>query len=319
MKKLNYFIIFFVISLIAIGLIAMFSTQKRVFRLTTLPKAYSLVSSIDQSEDFSIGIYIDQHQIPFDASQNYSQSFIADSKNENQLPLVLISALPISESIIIDKTTFYLFEFLFRIDFNTNSNYNLEIDNAYLHISRGAEKEEIIILIGSLSFSKVSSFCCDNIVITKLKGNVNDVNFGKNVVGFEMGIRNNSSNDVKIINIKPLLCDVNVSNSDVIKHFSLNFQPSDTINSILGYEYDVASEGTSQSLNLQLELIENDRFYFPLKYQNEYKISQFGLEITYIMNENQFVTFIDNFTFFSDYLLSNNEIHQLTINTYDNN
>ncbi|MGD9886837.1 MAG: hypothetical protein AB7T03_02595 [Bacilli bacterium] len=318
MKKLNYLILLFVISLIIIGLIAMFSQQEKVFKLMTIPQAYSLVSPIEENETFSIGIYLNKKTVPFLNESSEINGFISDSENENHLPLKLLSALPNNGMIKINDTIFYLFNFQFQVVFSTTSKYFYELSEAFLHIDQGVDKEEIMILIGSFSFSKVPSLVSENFSITKLKGNVNSIEIGKSVVGFSMNIRNNTFNQITIKRIKPLVSNVSISVNDSIENFTYDFQVSEPIKTILGYNYEVIGTNDNQIMDFVIDGKDENSFYFALNYQTPFKINHFGLEITFEIDGLEFSQYLDNFTFFSDYQIAENELNQLVVHTYGN-
>lgn len=318
MKKLNYLIIVFVVSLIIIGLIAMFSQQAKVFKLMTIPQAYSLVSPIGENEIFSIGIYLDKKTVPFLKETSENHGFISDYDNENHLPLKLLSALPTNGVIKINDTIFYLFNFQFQIVFSTTSKYLFEISEAFLHIDQGVDKEEIMILIGSFSFLKVPSLMSESFSVTKLKGNVNSIEIGKSVVGFSMNIRNNTFYPITIKQIKPLISNVTISANDSIENFSYDFHVSEPITSILGYEYEVIGTNDNQIMDFVIDGKDENSFYFALNYQTPIKINHFGLEMTFEINDIEFKQYLDSFTFFSDYQLAETEINQLVVHTYGN-
>jgi len=232
--------------------------------------------------------------------------------------LVLLSAIPTQSQITINNKLFFLYDFLFKIDFQTTSPYQLELDEAYLHLNRGVETEEMLIFIGSLAFVKIPSMLNNDLTMTKLKGNVNLLDQGKSVVGFEMKLRNNSLAPIRIERIKPLVTNLFVSAQDSLEQFTFDFSSTDSVKTILGYQYEVYSAFEEVDFNFLIGGNEEVNYYFPLKYQNSYKINQFGIQIDYWKNEIRYTEYIDNFIFFNDYQLSEREINNLIVYTYDN-
>lgn len=317
MKKLNLFIIFFVISLAIIGLIALFSQEQQSFRLTTLPKSYSLISRVDEKEKISILLYFDVSNLPFDPYDKQIHFSLRDKNNENSLPLKLESTIFTDESLEIQGDLFYLYEFLFEIDFTTNSAYDIEFVEAYLVINRNPDQAEVKLLIGNLSFTKVDSFLNSHFSITKLKATVNVLQHTKSVVAFEIGIRNSLNENVEILEVYPLLPQVQVSVNDVFEITNLNYSSSTNIEELLGYEYHVLGISNNDLLNIVLLGNEEQCYYFPLKISSQFKVTQFAIKMKYQVGDELFEGYIDDFVFFSDYFISQAEINQMVIHTYE--
>jgi hypothetical protein len=317
MKKLNLFIIFFVISLAIIGLIALFSQEQQSFRLTTLPKSYSLISRVDEKEKISILLYFDVSNLPFDPYDKQIHFSLRDKNNENSLPLKLESTIFTDESLEIQGDLFYLYEFLFEIDFTTNSAYDIEFVEAYLVINRNPDQAEVKLLIGNLSFTKVDSFLNSHFSITKLKATVNVLQHTKSVVAFEIGIRNSLNENVEILEVYPLLPQVQVSVNDVFEITNLNYSSSTNIEELLGYEYHVLGISNNDLLNIVLLGNEEQCYYFPLKISSQFKVTQFAIKMKYQVGDELFEGYIDDFVFFSDYFISQSEINQMVIHTYE--
>ncbi|MDD3106230.1 MAG: hypothetical protein PHP65_00290 [Bacilli bacterium] len=317
MKKLNLFIIFFVISLAIVGLIALFSQEQQSFRLTTLPKSYSLISRVDEKEKISILLYFDVSNLPFDPYDKQIHFSLRDKNNENSLPLKLESTIFTDESLEIQGDLFYLYEFLFVIDFTTNSAYDIEFVEAYLVINRNPDQAEVKLLIGNLSFTKVDSFLNSHFSITKLKATVNVLQHTKSVVAFEIGIRNSLNENVEILEVYPLLPQVQVSVNDVFEITNLNYSSSTNIEELLGYEYHVLGISNNDLLNIVLLGKEEQCYYFPLKISSQFKVTQFAIKMKYQVGDELFEGYIDDFVFFSEYFISQAEINQMVIHTYE--
>ncbi len=318
MKKIHYVIIFLIVSLLVVGLVIVFAKQSSTLKVTAFPVAHNLVSSYSEEEELSVNLLVNSPSTHLTDFNSITSCSVSDRERENQLPLTLVAINPSKEPVFLRNENFFSFEFRFKVDFTTDSDYQLEIPEAFLTIGSNKTDEDVFMYIGSFSFYKVSSFFHDNFYVTRLRGLVNVVNSGKTLVAVEIGIRNVTSTNLIISRIKPLDGNVTVSNSDVTETLNYPYQASDSIDSVLGFDYQVSGVGDNSILGIEIPEGENASFLLPLKYVIEMKTNSFGLLIEYSVDGEEKIDYLDDFTYFTDYAFYLPEINQLIISTYEN-
>jgi len=318
MKKLNIVYILLGISLVVILIISIVAKVPKTVQVTTFKKSYSYVSKYQENEEIIINVYINQLDSYITQGENIESSYITDNNNEDHIILNLKKVNNCQEKISLNKDEFHLFQYIFDIEFLTDSDFSLEIDNAYLCLEY-AQDDFIKIGIGSFSFYKVEGFGSEDLSIARLKGVVNTVNNVKTLVGIAINFKNNNTIDLTITNIIPLVLKVETSNNDVKKLNSFNYNSGDTIKSILGYEFNPYQSNSSDiDLNLQINDLEDDYYIFPLKHQNIYPVNKVGFIVEYEIDNIKKKMYFDDFTFFTSSKYSKNEINKLIYYTYEN-
>ncbi len=318
MKKIHYGIIFLIVALLIVGLVIVFAKQSFTLKVTAFPMAHNLVSGYSEEDELSVSLLINSsttHLTDFDSITSCS---VSDRERENQLPLTLVAINPSQEPVFLRNENFYSFEFRFKVDFSTDLDYQLEIPEAFLTIGSNKTDEDVFMYIGSFCLYKVSSFAHEDFYVSRLRGLVNVVESGKTLVAVEIGIRNASSANLIISRIKPLDGNITVSNADVTETFNYPYQASDSIDSVLGFDYEALGVGDNSALGMEISEGENASFLLPLKYAMEMKTNSFGLMIEYAVSGEEKVAYLNDFTYFTDYAFYLPEINRLIISTYEN-
>lgn len=318
MKKIHYVMIFLTVALLVVGLVIIFAKQSNTLKVTAFPMAHNLVSSYSEEEELSVNLLVNSPKTHLTDLSSITSCSVSDRDRENQLPLTLLDISPSKEPVFLRNENYYAFQFRFKVDFTTDSDYQLEIPEAFLTIGSNKADEDVILYIGSFSFYKVSSFSNDDFYVTRLRGLVNYWNLGKTLVAVEIGIKNVSASDLVISRVKPLDGNVTVSNPDVKETFSYPYQASDSIDSVLGFDYEVSGVGENSILGIEISEGGDASFLLPLKYAIEMKTDSFGLMIEYSINGDEKVAYLNDFTYFTDYEIHLPEVNRLIISTYEN-
>lgn len=303
-------------SLVIFLLIVFVSTSNDTFKITTIKKAYNLVSAYDEEESMEVGVLVNSKKT-HSTNTKYISSALIESKTKGDcLNLELVSITDEDTSYVIENEKYYLYMFNFNIPFKTSEDFSLEIENAVLKLNYSLST--ISLDIGSFSYYKVPYIGDkdNNISISKLKPLVNERNKNKTLVGIQLGIKNEQENEITIRRIVPL--DLNITFSPLeIKEVNEVYESSSDIKRLLGYDYVLENkEIMMDEIDLKILPESQKILIIPIKYINDYSISKVGFYIEYECNGKKGVYYFDNFLFFTSSLINIDSLH---IMTYENN
>lgn len=300
--------VFFLLTIALITTIVLINKKKEIITLTTFPEAYCFVSEYQETEDFEIGIIVDSKDAYFTNLDNIAACSLSDSKDECELQLHLLSIEKSEEQLEIDKKTFYRYQFHFAIDFFTEDNFVLEMEEAILKLNL-VQSEILKLHIGSFSLYKIPNYERDDLTISRLKGVVNTVNGEKTLVALAMEIRNISNDAISIRGLQPLALNTMSEENYLVDNLSFHSgMQLDTLltNATFVDEEHILGVGECQS------------FLFPLSYQKPVILNRIGFRIDYLKGSQEKYLYFNEFTFYNTYHYSETALIKLEYYTYEN-
>lgn len=316
MKK--YWIFVPVVIILIIGVILSISLHVDTFEVMTIPRSYSYVSTYSDQDEMDVYVYVSTKNSYLTKKEYVSNSFICSNKTGDILNVKLLDITDCENKKKIYNHNFYLFKFSFDISFNTTTEYELSIKDAILTLDYNSK--EVNLELGSFYYYKMPYYgdSTNHLTITSLKPILGYIEENRTVSGFRIGLRNNSSKKIRIVDVK--LLDPNIYPSLREVKIVDDENGIETMSSILGYNYNLKSKEVEIS-DLDLEINKNDNIdiVIPIKYIEDYPINSFGFIISYIEDGSEEVIkyYYDDFIFFNS-IQETYEESKLKISTYDN-
>jgi len=304
----------FLVSLFIVILIAIRTKMPATVTVTTFPQAYNCVGLIDEEDSFTVEIMVNTKKSFIDVIENIVDASIC---NDNEFLRLKPAEIKLcSEPLYIRGNKYFLYCFVFLIDFTPETEISFEINPALLQInySSGAQ---IKLNIGTFSYYKYQSFGSAVLSVVKLRGVVNDIDDTKTLAAVEIGLRNDSENNLRITAVKPLDLNLLVSGAESVVSEDLEFKSADLIADILDKPYYFFAAGTVD-FSYRLEPNENISFLFPLKYHQLYSVNKLGFIVEYESDYANGKLVYDDFTFFQTNEYSRKAIDELVFYTYEN-
>ena len=317
MKK--YWIFVPVVIILIIGVILSISLHVDTFEVMTIPRSYSYVSTYSDQDEMDVYVYVSTKNSYLTKKEYVSNAFICSNKTGDILNVKLLDITDCENKKKIYNHNFYLFKFSFDISFNTTTEYELSIKDAVLTLDYNSK--EVNLELGSFYYYKMPYYgdSTNHLTITSLKPILGYIEENRTVSGFRIGLRNNSSKKIRIVDVK--LLDPNIYPSLREVKIVDDENGIETMSSILGYNYNLKSKEVETS-DLDLEINKNDNIniVIPIKYIEDYPINSFGFIISYTEEGSEEVIkyYYDDFIFFNS-IQETYEESKLKISTYDNN
>ena len=310
--------LFFTLLIISISIVIFVIVRAKIpstVTISTIPKAYNCVSLIDEDDLFNVDIFADTKKSFIGEAENIAEAYITNEEGE-YLKLKIKGIKLSSDRIIISGKSYFLYSFIFKIDFNPITEFTFEITSALLTINY-RNGVAIQINIGSFSYYKFASFSSDFLSVSKLKGLVNEIEGHKTLAAVEIGLSNDTDFDIIITSIIPLDLNVVFSTSDLVISTDLKYRPDDEIESLLGYPYQFRPPIPS-NFTYRLDAGAKVSFLIPLKYYRLIHLNKLGFIIKYTVGGDANQLIYDDFTFFNTKELSNKTLKELVLYTYEN-
>ena len=292
-KKIIFFSILIVLSIVLIG-IALFHNNDEI-KVSAYTYPYNYLSNINDKDNIDIKILVNNKKTYFTDKDKISHAYIGGREGKLKLNIKEIS---IEESKIkIKDEDYYLCHFIFEVDINLDSSYELFVEKAYLYLDFVNEKNANI-YIGTFSYTKYHENN-PNISITSLKA-INNKEGNNGFFGCLMGIRNISNNNIIIDDIE--LLDGNIYN---IKYIKINEIKEST-------KFEDYFD-TDEYLE-DVELKKDDVLYLAISFDYNkstmYNIEGLGIRI----KSNEIDYYLDKFIF---YKINNINVKDTEFNIYE--
>ena len=321
MKKIIIIITSSIMIIISILILEIFLVKNETFMITTFKKSYEIVSKVEEKDIIEILIYLSNANAIVTSKDKINKCYIIDgNNNENHINLKLINIINREYNQLIKNNNYYLFSYIFEIDFDVLSPYSVYINDASLNII--LNEKNYGLNIGSFSYSKIPYYGDEKnmLSINKITPITENINGNDTLLGLGIGLRNTNKEDIIIHNISLLDYSIKASLNET-KIISLEEITNKSIDQILGYKYEVqCNDILSNSLNILIEDASNIEFVLPIKYYNSYPINSFGFSINYSLKTNKdiiYTYYFDDFVYFySNYITYKSE--DIIINTYEN-
>lgn len=295
---------------LALLISAFFINRPSEIHVSAYTKPYSINSKLNVNDTIDIEILIDHAESFYNDKNQIVSSYIKGE--EGQIKLKIKEVYIESSTILVYEKKYYVFHFVFEIDFKTSDDFELFIKDAILEMEflNGIKSS---IKIGSFSYYKYLESSND-LMISNLKV-INKYDNKTNFFGFQIGIRNLSTYDIKIYNIK--LLDINayigeikeldeIQESKEIKDYFKNYNSIQKIDTI----------------DLNINSLNNKCYSIALVNMDDYglmyPLERLGIVIEYSINGKDKTFVFENFLFYEQAFidLSNSKFD---IYTYDNN
>lgn len=304
---LVFVVLFIVICFVIINI----KQNSKAFKVLSIQKTYNYVNTYDEIGELDIDLYINNKNA-FILERKSAGNCYLKSENES-LEIKLLNIIDKDESIKFNGESYYLYKFKFNIPLKTDSDIEFSFLNANLEMNY---PEEVIELnIGSFYYLKVKSIgdSQNKLLLPKIRPIVNSINNNKTLVGLNIAFENLKDDEITITNVK-LLTANSVLSSEEYLEIEEDYSSSESINTILGYNYDL--EYLEES-NITFKVDDSKEFIFPVKYKNNYIIDKAGILIEYKVNGNLYRYYINEFLFFSATKFNINESNY-KVNSYGN-
>lgn len=266
---------------------AILSRKPQDIKLTIIPQAHSFVSLKDEEEVLKFTLMINQKDTYVTNLNRLKNAYISDLEENNLYPII-ISKINYLGNRTIKQEVYFDYAFYF-------SSKSLEdeffIEKAYLLL-----EYDVTILkvkIGSFSSFKVETFNSKALRINYLKGIVNPYEDKKILVGFIIGFKNDSNNELIIESIKPLnnivcvnYCEPTIDIPSAIA----------TIEELVNYEINNVCPYT-----IEKDVQAGVNFLCTIGYRELYEIDTLAFKIDYRLNNRLETMFFAPFTFYKDH------------------
>lgn len=283
------------ISLIMIFILVIVKVSKRenILSITTIKRSYGMVTLTEKSEEIVVPLFFTVKDNYYVNIKNICEVMIIDKNEENGLKVELIEIVDVKEEITLVDKLFYCYSFKLKV----NSDINYSLKEAYLKIIYLCD--EIKINIGSFDFQVVEKFGGDELItISNLKGIINERNKEKDIYGLCIGVKNKTSDNVKIVGIEVLNRNYKTSETE-IKEIDYIPDFTDEVSDILGYEYNYFEIKEVDSLSIYIDGNEQKILFIPLKKVGNFSSNLFGIMIEVETDGVKKNIYYDDFLFFT--------------------
>lgn len=296
----------------------LFINNNKELLITTFKKSYSIVSKIDEKDKIEILIYINNKNASLLDKGKIVKSYISSEDAVINLKIDKVTDLNYMQ--MIKENKFNLYSFVFDIEFNSNNEYSVFINNAILNIE--LIESSYNLNIGTLSYNKVLFYGdIDNSVsVSQIIPIINKLDVNDSILGIGLKIRNFSKNNIIIKDIEFL--DYNIKPSLYeIKEVDISEINNKNISEILGYSYNYNYQDniTNDKIIIYVEEGNEYEFLLPIKYKKTYPIDSFGMAITFSYEgtgNKEYKYYFDDYVFFkSNYITYKND--DIIINKYE--
>lgn len=192
-----------------------------------------------------------------------------------------------------------------KVKFKNCTKEEIRLINAYLELTF-KNSETIKIEIGSVLFKQVE--VSTDLSMINYKAIVNDVmpkesSYLPTTVGVLVKIKNNSNNLITITNLFIInsVVKTNLDNVKVIS--STDYLSNVDINELIDTNYELVSEGKTQSLNIDINPQEEISLVVPFSYLKLETVNEAGLIIEYLEEETKKEGMVDSIPLFNSTLI----------------
>lgn len=273
--------------------------KNETFDVTLFKKSYSIITSDSNDSYLEVLFYVSDKSVSFVRNDKILRSSISDKNKDNLIELKAVDVVDRKYTQVIKNKKFHLYSFIFTPITEVNDDFVFELDKAYLNINNS--DMEYMFYIGSFYMTKVPFYGSqDDISLSNLKPLVGFLDRNKTLVGVGIELNNYTNKKITIKSFEFLRSGIKASNKDIVISPN-NYYPSQDIDDILGYQYNVfESEFIDSAFEEEIESKTKKEFLIPLKYHNKYSVNSLGIVITYEINNNIHKMYVDEFTFFKD-------------------
>ena len=285
LRKLNLKVVIPCVLFVIISIVILILCLKKPaqIRVTTVLTPYNILSKVEDKDTIAIDLYVN-HKDSYFTDEN---KIVSSSLNGNDAmyKIRLKSIENNKTKTTLYKEDYYSFTYVFDFDYKFLTEYRDEIEKVNLNIcfSNGVETN---IYIGSLSIYKYEVAYenqeNNDIAVTTIKtiDELNKNNVIKGLFGCNLGIRNLTNQEVKIISIEAL--DVSIEKAMCFKE--MDDANEKCINNI--YESYPSISNDYESVVIEKNSVKFVSIPIVIKRLNDYNIGTFGLKITYEIREN---------------------------------
>lgn len=309
-KKVIKSIYLFVVAFLLAILIASFCINKASeVKVSAYTKAYNIVSKVDIKDSIDIDLLLDNPNTFYSDKEQIEDAYILGE--EGIIKLKIKEIYLENSKLEINEENYYIFHYIFEIDFDVKDNYELYLSEAYLDISfiNGVRSN---INIGSFSYYKYID--SDDDIMFSLLRVINSYKTDTNLYAIQLGIRNISTYDLVIKNIKFL--DVNAIVGEEIKL-------EDKLESKKIEDYFINYKNIKEKVKFDIKINSNENVYYaiPLVNMDEYSLmcplDKLAILIEYEINGESKVYIFENFLFYEQTFIDFSK-YRFEIFTYDN-
>ena len=274
--------------------IALFKKTSKL-KVSAYTYPYNYLSNVSEKDNIDIKILVNNKNSYFTNKDKINNGYISGKEGKIKLNIKEINIE--KNPITIKDDKYYLFHFLFEIDLNVDSSFEIFIEKAYLYLNYSNDLSTNI-YIGSFTYTKYNENN-NHLSITSLKA----INNKANIDGFYgcvMGIRNISNHDIIINGID--LLDGNINN---IKYIQI-----DKIEDSTKYEDYFKNNNYLDTVTIEKDGIIYLAITFDANVKTMFSIEGIGIRIK--NNENDY--YLDKFIF---YKVNNYDIKDFDFTIYE--
>ena len=225
--------------------------------------------------------------------------------------LKLLNIKELDRSIKIKNEIFYKYNYYFVL-MGYLENDVINMDEAKLSL----EMVDITLdlEIGCVTLKKVDYFghLQNELALSYLKGLTIEEDYRKKLSAIIIGFRNNTNQGIVVNNISLVASGVTLSNLEMQ-------QLPDPIINQEDYQFNLYTNYSNNNISFSLAANEVKYFMIPVKYEKSKYLSRCGFEIDYSKNGNFYKIYFDDFLFFSESIIKDQALNNLTIYRYGSN
>lgn len=309
--KIKYLLFVLAVFSIFLG-VSLLLSEEEPLRIISSPKVYSMKHT-ELNETFKISVLMNRNDTYHLDTKYIRKSIIKDG--DNQLPISVELIEVSSDKMLVKEDEYFLVNYVVSLDIEMNDHI-IGYESASLEITY--ENQRVIeIYIGEFNYLfKENS---NDISMYNLHGTFGEVDNINTVTGLAIELFNYSSHNITIHRIDVISKDVSLNNDYLIEK-DRDIDMFEEVKDVLVksvYRFDgYESEEQHHSI---LEG-QSKKFYIPMLYNDEIKyISRFVIKVTYQINGEVKVHYIDDFVFMNSLHYGSEFESDYRMYVYENN
>ena len=314
MKK--FFYIFSAIIIISgLAVLIFIKKQDKTVSFFTFPHSYNYVATHFEKEEIEVEIFLNRNDALITNRQAVAEVWITDSERENVLPLKLLSIENNDNKLTVNEETYYGYDYIFEVELVTETDFEFLLSEAYLGLEL-RNGEVIFLKLGSFSLYKISGFGSEELSVSHLQGIVNKIDDVKTLVGICFTLKNKTSAEITVTDLKVFSQILHPALSDIIFPEAKTIKSGEDIQELIGsynpYKVEVGN------INFTIKPKSEVKILLPLKYKTLLPVKELGFIVEYELKGEIRNLYFNEFTFFTDYEFPLGLINDLEIQTHDN-
>ena len=287
--KIKYLVFILSVFSIFLGVSLLFG-EDIPLQVITSPKVFSLKHT-ELHEQFKISVLVNRNDTYHLDTQYIQKSIIKEG--ENHVPIRVEKIEVSKEQMNVGESKYYLVNFVVSMQIESNDHL-IQYDDASLVITY-ENRQELDMYIGE--FNYLFHEDDQDLSLYTLKGTFGEVNGINTVTGIAIELHNKTTSNIIIRRVDIVSADISLNNDFLIEK-DREIDMFESVSDILlidEYQFD-----SFESVEQQHTLFVNHtkKLYVPILYNDNIKhISRFIVSVTYEINGEENVFYVDDFVF----------------------